>query len=251
MGALVWGSLTLRPDSIPGEATAGGRTAEFPTPGSEAAEQPISSAPPVAQTNGAYRFLAAQDDGSTPVAYDPCRPIHYVIREQGGPPLGTQLITSAIESISAATGLRFYTTAPLPRHRPPQREPYQPDHYGDRWSPVLISWVTPEESLELAGNVAGMAGSVHLRVAGTPSVCVTGSVELDAPQLSDHMYRAGGGLLERAVIQHELGHLLGLDHVDDAGQLIYSETRGGVTGFGSGDLNGLAALGGGACVPQL
>ena len=61
--------------------------------------------------------------------------------------------------------------------------------------------------------------------------------------------QGGGGLLERAVIQHELGHLLGLDHVDDAGQLIYSETRGGVTGFGSGDLNGLAALGGGAVRP--
>ena len=30
-----------------------------------------------------YQFLAHQNDGKTPVAYDPCRPIHYVIRQQG------------------------------------------------------------------------------------------------------------------------------------------------------------------------
>ena len=48
-----------------------------------------------------------QDDGSSPIAYDPCRPIHYVIRESGSPPNGTQLIASAVASVSAATGLEF------------------------------------------------------------------------------------------------------------------------------------------------
>ena len=250
-GVGAWASLTGRLPVSPGDAGRCRRgLGEFPTPGFEAADQPIG-VPPSAVADDAYRFIEMQDDGNSPIAYDPCRPIHYVIRESGTPPNGTQLIASAVASVSTATGLQFVYDGTTTEAPASQRPPYQPERYGDRWAPVLFSWVTPEESPDVAGNVAGMAGSVHMSVAGSPHVYVTGSVELDAPQLSEHLYSGGGALLARAVIQHELGHLVGLDHVDDAGQLMYPETREGVTGFGAGDLAGLAALGSGPCVPQL
>ena len=45
---------------------------------------------------------------------------------------------------------------------------------------------------------------------------------------------------------HELGHVVGLAHVDDSREVMYADNVG-VTQFGSGDLAGLAALGRGRC----
>ena len=198
LGVGAWASMTDRLPPSPGGAVAGEGIREFPTPAFEAAVRPIG-VPPSAAASGGYRFMAMQDDGSSPVAYDPCRPIHYVIRESGAPPNGTQLIASAVASVSTATGLQFVYDGTTTETPAPQRTPYQPDRYGDRWAPVLFSWVTPEESPDVAGNVAGIAGSVHLSVADSPRVYVTGTVELDAPQLSEHLSqrrrraaRAGG-----------------------------------------------------------
>lgn len=53
-------------------------------------------------------------------------------------------------------------------------------------------------------------------------------------------------------MQHELGHLVGLDHVADPTQLMYSE--GGpsqASDWGNGDLAGLNQLGSGGCFPDL
>jgi predicted Zn-dependent protease len=52
------------------------------------------------------------------------------------------------------------------------------------------------------------------------------------------------------VLRHELGHLLGLDHIDDRGQPMYP-TTGAVVTYQDGDLAGLARLGKGACAPWL
>ncbi|MDP9497989.1 MAG: M10 family metallopeptidase domain-containing protein [Actinomycetota bacterium] len=44
---------------------------------------------------------------------------------------------------------------------------------------------------------------------------------------------------------HELGHLVGLAHVEDPGQLMHPQGR--IAAYGAGDLRGLAAAGSGPC----
>ena len=46
------------------------------------------------------------------------------------------------------------------------------------------------------------------------------------------------------IVQHELGHVVGLDHVDDPGQLMYRSNKGQVN-LGPGDVEGLAIAGAG------
>ena len=52
-------------------------------------------------------------------------------------------------------------------------------------------------------------------------------------------------------MRHELAHVVGLNHVDDAAELMYPEGIPGVVAFGPGDLTGLARLGRGQCFPGL
>nr|WP_256127871.1 matrixin family metalloprotease [Arthrobacter sp. SDTb3-6] len=64
------------------------------------------------------------------------------------------------------------------------------------------------------------------------------------------MSRPGGPALVQAVIEHEIGHVLGLGHVKDPSQLMYDRARPGVTTYAAGDLTGLARLGQGKCFPN-
>jgi hypothetical protein len=92
------------------------------------------------ESSPSYRFTALQADGKTPVTYDPCRPVHYVVRTQGAPVGGQALITEAVGRVARATGLQFRDDGTTSEAPSGQREPFQKDRYGDRWAPVLIAW---------------------------------------------------------------------------------------------------------------
>ena len=223
--------------------------ATSPPPGVEAAKSPLGH-PPETSPSEAYVLQTSPDPAQPFVAYDPCRPVHYIVRPDNAPFGGDQLIHQAVAEISAATGLQFVNDGLTAEGPNDQRKPYQADLYGHRWAPILIAWSTPEESPRLEGKVAGVGGSGHAGAAGRPSALVTGQVALDAPALEEIMQRPDGALLVRAVIMHELGHVVGLAHVDDPKQLMHAENAG-ITEFADGDRAGLAVLGSGACVPEL
>jgi hypothetical protein len=103
---------------------------------------------------------------------------------------------------------------------------------------------------QLKGKVIGTGGSTHFSYDDGPKTFVTGSLELDAPQIADDLEQPDGGLYAMAVILHELGHVMGLEHVDDHRQLMYPEI-GTPDGLAAGDLTGLYKLAGALCRKDL
>jgi hypothetical protein len=238
------------PPSGPGSSTPA--TTGWPSPGSGSLGVPVGYPQPAPAGGGPHAFVALQADGSTPVAYDPCRPIHYVVRPAAQPDGGAEVLALAVRRLSAVTGLQFIDDGITDeRATSGERPSFQPERYGDRWAPVLVSWDTDDENQGLAGDVVGLAGSTWRGRGSGPRVYLTGTISLDGPQLADVLELPDGRRIAVAIVEHELAHLVGLDHVDDPTQLMYPEAQDAVTDFGAGDLTGLAQLGSGPCAPTL
>jgi hypothetical protein len=205
-------------------------------------DSPLGTPPEVVAGTGSFEYMLTQRGSEQPVAYDPCDPVEYLVNDALAPVGADELLSDAVDEVSAATGLVFRavgTTDDLPRRKPHALVP--------RREPVLIAWTTPEVVPDLAGRVAGVGGSTARGDGyGGGLRYVTGMVALDAPQLAGVLLRPMGREQVRAIVLHELGHLVGLDHVGDPGELMYEDNVGKLD-LGPGDREGLAALGSGRC----
>jgi predicted Zn-dependent protease len=114
---------------------------------------------------------------------------------------------------------------------------------------VLIAFNTVAENPGLAGGVAGRGGSSWIELPGQPRVYVSGTVSVDVEWFTAAQFTPGLGVAAvESVVLHELGHVVGLDHVDDRTQLMAPE-GGPVRDYQDGDRSGLALLGAGECAP--
>lgn len=228
------------------------RLIEVPTPRKSESSTPLGVPLAPSPNDDSYRFVFLQDDGVTPVTYDPCRPIHVVTNNRTAPPYGPELVAESLDEISRITGLVFILEGETDEAPTSNRSPYMPERYGDRWAPVLIAWSDPAETPDLEGLVTGIGGSSNIASSDQPTVTyVSGVVILDGPQLEQSFRYGAGREAVKGVILHELGHLVGLNHVDDKSQLMYERAQANITSFQDGDITGLIELGAGPCIPRL
>ncbi|WP_406830280.1 matrixin family metalloprotease [Pedococcus sp. KACC 23699] len=187
------------------------------------------------------------DADSPPVAWDPCRPIHVVVNTAEAPPNADRLLTEAANEVSRATGLKFVIEGTTDEVPDADRAPLDPQRYGNRWSPALVAWTNPRVVPELDGRVAGVGGPRAATYAqSVDQHWVSGIVFLDAPTFRSILNRTEGWADARAIVMHELAHMVGLTHVKKRSELMYDDNVGKHE-FGAGDLEGLRRLGMGRC----
>jgi len=182
---------------------------------------------------GSYAFVVTTSDGD-PVGWDHCKPIHYVVNPAGAPDEWEDIIRGGVAAITDASGFEFqYDGTSIERSFTKR--------VGDESDPppVLIAWANSTEVPDLKGSTAGIGGSTPARVRQRVQF-VTGMVVLDTDAY-DRMAQRGDGRSQELILAHELGHVLGLDHVDDVDELMNAEYVG-QDGFGPGDRDGLERL---------
>jgi hypothetical protein len=191
-------------------------------------------------SNSDYRFLAVI--GGEPVRWNPCEPIHYVVNTQEAPQGSLQDVQEAISRVSVDTGVTFVfdgSTREIPQS---DRSSYLPALYGERWAPVVIA-LAYQSQTDIPfheGEDQFAAVSRPLAPLDRTPQFVSGWVAINAADHSPPGWASPAS--EGPTILHELGHIMGLDHVNSKAELM--EPSGGyVTDFGPGDLAGLELLG--------
>jgi len=194
------------------------------------------------QQRASYIFLHLAN--GKPIRWNPCRPIHYVVNADLGPPDSVDLVGEATQRVTDATGISFVYDGPTKELPSGTRPIYQPQRYGEEWAPVLIAWVHPSASALSFGPADHQALGVALpllQFAGDrPYQYLSGEIAMNADDaLPDNFNIPGSAGL---VLQHELGHIVGLGHAKVYGELM-GTTGGGMLDWGPGDLEGLRQLG--------
>jgi len=230
-----------------------GSTSTFSAGGTSNTTRAFGGSPPVTTLSHPHRLLPAVPAVAGSGGYvfeadarwDPCRPIRYVIA--GAEPFdgANALLTQTLDEASARSGLQLVYAGRTNEPALPSRASYQPDRYGKTWAPVLVAWTDQSAVPRLGANAIGLGGAASASVHGQQRL-VSGVLYFDAPELSLIAQRPTGFAEMRTVMLHEIGHLLGLGHVQDPAEVMYP-TDVGQADYNTGDLRGLAYAGSGPC----
>ncbi|MGH9021669.1 MAG: matrixin family metalloprotease, partial [Acidimicrobiia bacterium] len=190
--------------------------------------------PRTEEASGPYEFLYPDRYGR-PGRWNPCAPITWLLNPQSAPAGAEEFLSDGFDYVATLTGLPFRyggttTRAPDTKVR----------------GTIVVGWVpglaeaagrggpwpeaAPDEALRL------IAGRIELNADLNEPKVLPGGVTVPGRPLS--WTRGGWG----SIVLHEIGHVLGLNHVDDPAQVMYTQASNG-SYYGSGDLAGLHQLG--------
>jgi hypothetical protein len=185
-----------------------------------------------------------------PFRWEPCRPIHYELNLTNAPATAIADVNEAVARASRGSGIRFVFDGPTDRTPQEQEASDFRDPRSLDIRPVLIAWLPsamfgeyadPNQALGVGYGVPGSGNGFWVYETGL--VVINADARLHAGFADS--YATG------PVVMHELGHVLGLGHVPDGGEIMWSPDEPGsdlfpaanVTDWGEGDLAGLRRVG--------
>jgi hypothetical protein len=201
--------------------------------------EPVLAGTATSSTRQLYKFSSVL--AGKPVRWNPCAPIHWRFRAANAPRGGFYVVKAAIARVQRATGIRFVydgLSASVPSTR------WLPTTTA-KVPPVLIGWTDGSHSDLLRGVPSGVLGVTRTAYFGTTVNGVQVAATKAAVIALDRTDRLPltGSVSWSAVLQHEMGHVMGLDHVGNARQLMYPMLQRSLLNLQAGDLLGLARLG--------
>lgn len=244
LGVLAGISL-LRQTADPAELAAGSGATPSSSAAPTTAPSPAPTSSPRPQPDGSFKFL--ERVGGAPVRWDPCERITYAVNTRGVTSPVRADLKEALRRVTRATGIEFESAGTTKEtfFRAYLRMRYDGvirkaaliliwvDH--DDYGAILRRLRDPRPSIAFAKTMAGLYTNQDQYFGGI--------VVVDADATVGRGF--GNRYAHGSVLLHELGHIIGLDHVKDPDQLMYSghHTHVRLRGFGPGDLVGLRRLG--------
>jgi hypothetical protein len=184
------------------------------------AARPVPAAPTTASP---LHYVFEATAGGAPIGFDQCDSLSIRYQRDGEPYAAAEDVSQAVALLAAAMA-----------------RPVGFQMGGSTDGPTItVSWV--RSPMELPGSpdrdtvgTGGFSSEDGVAVAGTVTLAASGTLK---PGFGAHSWGA--------VYLHELGHAVGLGHVDDPNEEMYPTVIAArPAGYGVGDLAGLARLGG-------
>ena len=188
----------------------------------------------------AFAFSTVLD--GRPVRWDPCAPIRWTANTSQGPAGGLAVLQESVNRIAQLTGTTWTYVGPSSATA---ASGHLPKRSQEQYPPVLLGWTDAARSDLLAGQPRAVLGMTRTawfgvqRADGSKVAAIrTAVVALDR---TDRL-PLRGRTSWKALVLHELGHVMGLAHVADRNQLMASVLPPAAD-LQAGDVAGLSRLG--------
>ena len=188
-----------------------------------------------------YAFGSVLD--GKPVRWNPCAPIRWTANLAGAPAGGLDVLKAAVSRVATFTGTRWVYVGPS---RTVPTSAALPTRPAATYPPVLIGWTDAARSDLLRGQPRDVLGMTKTKWFGVQlpdgrKVAAMRSAVIALDRTDRLPLR--GTLSWQTVVRHELGHVMGLGHVADRGQLMATVLPRGIGDFQPGDRAGLNRVG--------
>lgn len=188
-----------------------------------------------------YAFSAVLD--GRPIRWNPCAPIRWTSNTARGPAGGLDALKRAVARVSVLTGTTWQYVGPT--SKVPASSSI-PTRASSTYPPVLIGWTDGAASDMLRNqprSVLGMTRSAWFGVqrADGSRVAATRAAVIALDRTDALPLR--GGTSWYTVALHELGHTMGLAHINSSTQLLAPVLPRYATDLQAGDRAGLVKLG--------